>query len=281
MDDIGPLTRLRFQQVRFAANVCSKLSRFAGINPVLRAVGRSELVSRALVGFNTVFPSFEAASKYASRYHVASHEHPGNTSVHLELNQTPRPSDYPVLFHMQNHAREIHSVVDIGGSAGNLFYCYDRYLHFGPEFSWTVNDVPANNRIGEQIAEEHHENRLHFVDTLSECDSVDLALISGALHYFEALPPGIMKPLKSLPRHVIINRTPVIQGNTAITIQDAGFYYAISPARILSRNVLMQSMEEAGYEEIDEWTVPDLHFNVPLHPECSANYYSGFYFRLR
>ena len=279
MEDVGPLTRLRFQQVRFAANLCAKLSRHSGIGSLLRAVGRSDVASRALVGFNTVFPSFEAANNYARRYHVASHEHPGNTATHLELNQAPRPSDYPVMFHMHNLGSAIHSVVDIGGSAGNLFYCYDRYLHFGQDFSWTVNDVPQNNRIGKQIAEEQHEDRLHFVDDLSECGPVDLALISGALHYFEALPPEMMRLLKSSPAHVIINRTPVIEGETVVTIQDARFYYAMSPARILSRKTLIQCMADAGYEKVDEWTVPDLQLRVPLRPESSAFFYSGFYFR--
>lgn len=153
---------------------------------------------------------------------------------------------------MQNLLPEIRSVVDIGGSAGNLFYCYDRYLYFSPEFSWTVNDVPTNNGIGVRIGEEHHERRLHFVDDLADCRPVDMALISGALHYFEALPPVIMRSLKRSPRYVIINRTPVIQGETAITIQDTGFYYAISPARLLSHKALMQSMEDADYEIVDE-----------------------------
>ncbi|WP_260706333.1 methyltransferase, TIGR04325 family [Edaphobacter flagellatus] len=281
MEEVSSLTRLRFQQVRLTAHLCARLSRFGGTRSLFQTLGKNNLLEHALLGFNSIFPSFEAAKSYAKRYKVASHEHPGNTAVHLELNQAPRPSDYPVLFHMQNLLPEVHSVVDIGGSAGNLFYCYDRYLHFDPQFSWTVNDMPANNRIGARIAGEHHESRLHFVDELADCEPVDMVLISGALHYFELLPPEMMRALKRPPRHVIINRTPVIEGETTITIQDAGFYYAISPARLLSRKALMQSMSDADYEVVDEWTVPDLHFDIPLHPECSARYYSGFYFRLR
>lgn len=279
MEQISPITRIRIKQVRLAAKICAKLAPAPGVGPIFRAIGRSDLCSKALVGFHTTFPSFEAAWRYADTYKVPSHEHPGNIATHLDCGA--RPSDYPLLFHMKNLLGEINSVVDIGGNAGNLFYCYDSYLKFGPNFSWTVNDVPQNNERGKKIAAERNEPRLHFVNQLSECGPVDVALISGALHYFQELPPAIMQPLKSKPRHVFINRTPVIHGETAITIQDARFYIAISPARILSRKTLMDSMQAANYELVDEWMVPDLHLHIPLRPESSANYYSGFYFRLR
>ena len=281
MQQISPLRRLRFKQVRRVARICAKLSTRPAIGNLIRILGKSAFCSRALVGFNRVFPNFEAAQRYADRYGVLSHEHPSNTVSHLALTRSARFSDYPVLFYMQQSSGEITSVLDIGGSAGNLFYCYDQYLHFSRNFRWTVNEVPANNRAGRQLALERAEPRLHFIDDLSECTHVDAVLISGALHYFEALPPEMMQHLQPRPRHVFINRTPVIEGPTTITIQDAGTYYAISPARILSRSALIQAMETANYDLIDEWLIHDFKFRIPLSPQVSADHYSGFYFKLR
>jgi putative methyltransferase (TIGR04325 family) len=190
-------------------------------------------------------------------------------------------SDYPVLFYIQLCSAEIKSVLDIGGSAGNLFYCYDKNLKFCSDFRWTVNEVPETNRAGQRLAQERGEPRLHFIDNRADCTKVDAVLISGSLHYFEELPPELMQHLDPKPRHVFINRTPVIDGPTVITIQDAGAYYAISPARLLSRATLMQSMERASYDLVDEWTIHDFRFRIPLAPRQSAGFYSGFYFKLR
>jgi hypothetical protein len=53
----------------------------------------------------------------------------------------------------------------------------------------------------------------------------------------------------------------------------------MSPARILSRKTLLESMAGANYELVDEWKIPDLRLKIPLDPGSSASTYSGFYFR--
>jgi putative methyltransferase (TIGR04325 family) len=180
---------------------------------------------------------------------------------------------------MQRLMGEVKSVLDIGGSVGNLFYCYSRYLRYPPGFTWTVFEVPETVAAGRRLAQEKDERRLRFVDRIEACDSVDAVVISGALHYFEELPPELTRSLRRRPQHVFINRTPVIDGPSAITIQDHEQYFAISPARILSRGLLLQTMTDAGYELVDEWKAHELRLRIPLHPEASVPAYSGFYFR--
>jgi putative methyltransferase (TIGR04325 family) len=277
--DFSALKELRIRQIRVTARVCSRLSSEPGVGKILQAIGRSDLCSRVLVGYNKTFSSFEEARRYADRYRLSSHEHPMNVKSHLSFNL--RLSDYAVIFHLKCLRDEIRSVLDIGGSAGNLFYCYDKYLHYGPDFSWIVNDVPQNNAAGRRIANERGEPRLLFVDDLAECRRVDAVLISGALHYFDALPPELMSNLNPPPRHVFINRTPVIDGQSAITVQDSVWWPAIAPAKILSREKLLKVMDAANYELVDAWAIPDLRFRIPLHPEASVSSYSGFYFRSR
>ena len=271
--------RLRFRQVRAFSKVFCRLAVLPGMKKVLGTMGKSDLCAKVLVGFNRTFPSFEDANQCALQHGFPSHEHPGNITNHLRLNENARLSDYPVLFHLQNLLGEVKSVLDIGGSAGNLFYCYSKYLQYDAGFTWTVFEVPENVQAGRHIAELKGEKRLRFTDQLHECTNADAVIISGALHYFDPLPPELMGDLGEKPRHVFINRTPVTDGQTAITIQDAGFYFAMSPARILSRKTLLEAMAGANYELKDEWTIPDLRFRIPLSPASSVSAYSGFYFR--
>ena len=287
-------TRLRFSQIRLTAKVLTRLAALPGLKSLLTLLGGSSTIDRTLVGFRATFPTFAAARAYAARYAVPSHEHPGNVVTHLSLSEAIRPSDRPVLTHLREilHASGSladASVLDIGGSAGNLFYSYTPHLDLPPglsrtlskTLSWTVFEVPENVLAGRELAAGLSASRLHFIDDLAACTHAGIVLISGSLHYFEALPPELIRHLDPPPKHIFINRTPVIDGPTSITIQDAVSYYAISPARILSRSVLLASMAAAGYELVDEWRVPDLKFPIPLHPRSSALFYSGFYFRQR
>lgn len=281
MGEMSMLGRLRLMQVRFMAKAFRKLAVHRELAKYLSTVGRSDAWSSLLVGFNRKFETFQEADRCARSYGVPSHEHPGSVGSHLWLHERARPSDYPILFYLQRLLPEIRSVLDIGGSAGNLFYCYSKYLRFGDDFKWVVQDVPEIVELGRRIAEERHETRLRFIGELPECNHADAVIISGALHYFDVLPPELMRGLDQQPRHLFINRTPVVDGPSAYTIQDVGSYVAIMPARILSRHSLMEAMEVAGYELMDEWTVPDLSMILPFHPEASALIYSGFYFRAR
>ena len=281
MRKIDLMTRLRFNQIRLFAKMVDRFAPSTRPSRVLAALGSSSLLDRSLSGFRRTFPTFEEARRHADKYRVPSHEHPGNITIHTSRSNELRPSDYPVLFHMQRLMDEIVSVLDIGGSVGNLFYSYSRFLQFPPEMIWTVVELPEAIAAGSRIAEEKKETRLRFVERVEDCRPVDVVVISGALHYFEQLPLELTQGLRRQPRHIFINRTPVIDGPSAITIQDHEHYFAISPARVLSREVLLRAMSEAGYELVDEWRAPELRLLIPLHPEASVAAYSGFYFRMR
>ncbi len=282
LDEIGLIKRLRFGQIRIFSKWLEKLSSVRQSHFLLRSLGRSSLLAHALVGYRRSFDSFAAAESYIQRYNLLSHSHPSNVTMHmLHFSEAARVSDFPVLFYLQRILGEAKTVLDIGGSGGNLFYCYSHYLAFPETLRWTVFEVPGNVTRGRQIAAERGESRLHFVDNLDQCPEADVVIISGSLHYFDALPPELLQYLVRKPKHVFINRTPVIDGPSAITVQDAGWYYAMSPARILSRRALLDSMADARFDLVDEWIVPDLRLRIPLHPQSSASAYSGFYFRSR
>lgn len=279
MTEAGLMTRLRFKQIRLFAKTVERISSRNGSNRLLSILGSNPLIDRALSGFRRTYPSFEAACRAAERYKLPSHEHPNNIAIHLARAEELRPSDYPVLFHLQKILPQIRSVLDIGGSIGNLFFSYEKYLDYPPGFSWTVFEASDLVTAGTRIAQQKNEPRLQFTTSLESCESADAVLISGALHYFEQMPPELLQGLRHRPRHVFINRTPVIDGPSAVTIQDHDDYYAISPARMISRSELMQSMSVADYDLVDEWRASELRLRIPLHPKASVNAYSGFYFR--
>lgn len=280
-EPLSRLTRLRYDQIRLFSKTLERLAFNGSARKLLASLGRSSRLAHVLVGFRRTFTTFAAAEQCISRYHVPSHEHPANVATHYQFSHSARTSDYPVLFHLQRFLGDVREVLDIGGSAGNLFYCYAQYLQYRSDLRWTVFEVPQNVRSGRAIATERGEQRLNFIDRLEQCTDADTVIISGSLHYFEALPSELMRHLKKTPKHVFINRTPVTDGPSAVTVQDAGTYYAMSPARILSRQTLLETMLTANYDLIDQWMVPDLKLRIPLDPGSSAPAYSGFYFRAK
>jgi len=281
MSELNSIERLRFQQIRLFSKTVVKVAPSTRASALRSFLGRISPLDDLLFGFRRTFPSFEEAHRYAAKYNVLSHEHPENIAEHASRAQAARPSDYPVLFYLQKLSRDLRSVLDIGGSVGNLYYAYSRYLQFPPDFQWTVFDLPSTVSAGRRIAAARADPKIAFVEKLEDFPAADAVVISGALHYMEVLPTELIAGLKRPPWHIFINRSPVKDGPSAITLQDHEGRYAISAARILSRQVLFESMSAANYELVDEWSAPELRLEIPLHPDASVSAYSGFYFRAK
>lgn len=276
----GLFRRLRLFQIRLCAAFLSSLGRrvFGRAAIVrLRAAPLIRLLIESLLGFRRTFPTFDAAQTCAARYIDAGHEHPDELEYHLSAANTLRESDYPVLFHLAPIANRAHSVFDLGGNAGNLFYSYEKRLNFPPDLVWTIYDLPAQIAIGEKIASEHSETRLRFVRNLTSAPAADVFIASGSLHYFPQPLGEILHSLPSLPAHIFVNRSPFSSGDDLITVQDNGTY--LVPCQLHSRSKLLQGMEGLGYSLIAQWSAHELRLWVPAYPDFSPPCYSGFYFR--
>src|SRR5262249_54493911 len=153
----------------------------------------------------------------AERYAGLGHGTVENVRILRELMTTTRPSDYPVLFHLSGLSLEGLRVFDLGGTTGDLFYLYNRYLRFPASLHWTVHDLPANLESGRNFARQCGETRLQFTDQPHGASGYDLLLVSGALHYFDFTLAGYVAGLDPRPQHVIINRTPLVGMPTAAT----------------------------------------------------------------
>ena len=274
------LSRLRLSQIRLFASFLAFLGR--------RPVGRQLIVhfrswppARLLIewclGFRKTFSSFEAAQAFASHYIRAGHEHQDELDYHLSASHTLRESDYPLLFHLAPLAGAVRRVFDLGGNVGNLLYSYEKQLNFPADLAWLIYDLPAQIALGQKIAAERGDSRLHFVQNLAAGRGSDVFISSGSLHYFPQPLGQILLSLGSLPAHVFVNRTPCSNGHDLITVQDNGTY--LVPCKLHSRSELLRSMEHLGYRLIAQWPVHELKLSVPTYPDLSPACYSGFYFR--
>jgi putative methyltransferase (TIGR04325 family) len=271
--------RLRLFQIRALATLLNAVgTRSAGRDFIkrLRAIRSTRTLLDGALGFRRSFPSFSAAQACAALYIQAGHEHPDDIRFHTSIAGTLRESDYPILFHLGPLAPEIRSVFDFGGNVGNLFYSYEREMHFPATLAWVVYDLPIKKVLGAKLAAERGESRIRFSSSIAEASGSDVFIASGSLHYFEEPLHEILATLPQLPKHVFVNRTPCSPGPDLITVQDNKSY--LVPCKLHSRSGLIKGMEAMGYELRSEWPVYERRLIVPTHPDLSARTYSGFYF---
>ena len=231
------------------------------------------------LGFRRAFPSFAAAQTCASKYIQSGHEHPDEIRFHISISDTVRESDYPVLFYLAPLVSGLRRVFDLGGNVGNLFYAYHSKLNFPATLIWIVYDLPMKKPLGEKLAVERAESRLHFATTLEEANGCDVFIASGSLHYFEQPLHEILRTLPRPPKHVFANRMPCSSGPDVITVQDNRSY--LVPCILHSRTTLVNGMLALGYELQSEWPVHERRLPVPTHPDLSPRNYFGFYFRMK
>lgn len=235
-----------------------------------------DLLSRMIFGYRRIFSNLEAAESAAKPYEDGGHE--ALEALHLELSNAARPSDFAILFHLAQFPLDHLTIFDLGGSLGNLYYCYARYLHFGSDVKWIVFDLPTTVAKGRTLAQTRGATQLEFCDSFECASGADVLLASGSLHYFPTPLPAMIGGLAAKPRYVLINRTPLVDAPTAATVQDAG------PIRVacMLYNVdeTIAQFERIGYRLVDQWRTPELWLGVPLHPEYSMKSYRGLMFEL-
>lgn len=168
---------------------------------------------------------------------------------------------------------------EVGGHVGVAYYAYQRYLTHPAGLEWQINDTPAVCEAGRMLATQKGSRNLSFTTDLSQGDGADIFLSIGALQYLESSLPQILGGYAERPSDVLINMTPVAEGQPYYTLQNIGV--AVCPYRIESRSELLAGMADLHYELVDSWTNPGKFCHIALHPEASLEHYEGFYFRLR
>ncbi|ADW69506.1 TIGR04325 family methyltransferase [Granulicella tundricola] len=275
----GLLRRVRQMQAKAVSRVMLRVAGNGLGRRVVQGLGRSRVVERVMVGYRRGFSSMAEAEACAARLGVGGHTHPDAIRQHLELGESMRPSDGPAVEHLRRLLPEIGRVADVGGSAGNLFYLYSGQVEFPEGLVWTVYDLPETVKVGRSLAFDRRVTGLEFCTDLFGPVEADLMLLSGSLHFLEALPPEIMGGWKRRPKYVLVNRSPVSEEGGVYGLQDQWTW--MTAAKVLNRGDLVGGMGAAGYELVDEWGAAELRLMLPMRPQSSAAGYSGFLFRLR
>jgi putative methyltransferase (TIGR04325 family) len=277
---MSALTQARLRQIRFCSRWLQRLSGVGPVFAVIRAVREKPLIGgllAAMAGYNRPFPTLKDAAAAISGYEGGGHSNPDYHAVKFTHATALRQGDYAALFHMQRILPELRTIFDLGGSVGELFYCYAKYLDL-PEVTWTVCDLPDTVSRGKELARSQKEHRLRFTCKLEEASGTDLLMISGALHYIEQPLAELIGALERKPRHVIINRAPLVEGPAFAMVEDGETYRL---ACILhSRANVVAGLEGLGYELVDEWCIHGRRKVVPCYPDRVAQY-AGLYFRAR
>jgi len=270
----------RERRIAVAAKVVKALGRFSAGRAVLRRLQTWPATApayRILLGYRRPFASLPEARAAIADYTSQGHEGERNVLHHLALSSAARPSDYAALFHLLPLVPELRSVFDLGGNAGNLFYCYSHYLQMRNDLRWTVLDLPANMAAGEEIARERGAARLQFAADWTEASGVNLLLVSGALHYLETPLPQMIAALPLKPAHILLNRTPLTDGEPVAAVQVAsGFRLA---CMLYNRTRLLGNLEALGYTLVDQWKAAELSMDIPGYPEHAIPAYSGAFLR--
>lgn len=273
--------RVALGRVRLLTAVISRLEKIEALRPLLGLLPRSRLgrgIMNWLLGFRRPFASLEASADAAGRFFVEAHQTHRNLHDHFRFSQTPRTSDYPVIYFL-SRIRGPFRVFDLGDNIGTLFYCYRPYLVDGDPVFWLVADLPATIRAGARLARLRNlADRLRFTAEFEPAEPVDVFLASGSLHYFDLSLPDMIGRRAHRPSHVLVNRTPLTDGPMTHTVQDSGF--GLTACTLYNRADLIAGMRALGYELVDHWSIYEMKVEIPLYPERSAPCYRGLYFHL-
>jgi putative methyltransferase (TIGR04325 family) len=223
------------------------------------------------------YATVEQAWAAARKAVPVGHGHPSQIEFHMSLSESLRPSDYAAVYWISKiHPRDP-KIFDFGGNAGNLYYSYSTRLLTLGSLEWVVFDVPAVIACGQKIAEERNTRGLQFADSVDAFKSEQILLVSGAFHYWEHDVRAFLRQFRELPEHVLINRSPIHEtAPSFITVQrteDCAF-----PCRVWNRDELIAAFAAGGYKLLDHWRAMELSLKLPLFPNLSVPWYSGFYF---
>jgi putative methyltransferase (TIGR04325 family) len=223
-----------------------------------------------------VFPTFREAEGAAARVG------PLGYNDHLvfapEIRGDPtdmRKRDYPVLFWLSKVLAENSKILNLGGSAGMEYFTYRQFLVFPRHVVWMVCELPHAVEFGRNLAESVTAPELTFTTRIEEGAGADIFLCCGALQYIEKDLATCLAQMRPSPARVLINRVPIYEGETFFTLQSS--FGSVVPYRIQSRQQLVSSMTDLGYQLVDCW-YEKRDVVIPFHPARSIHQFYGFYF---
>jgi putative methyltransferase (TIGR04325 family) len=250
--------------------------RIPGVGRVLALDYERAFVRRAPNRFRGVYASFAEAEQSIPAGQRVGYDHAELAGLYRHRMEKANQSDYGPLFWLRGLLAPGSFVFDYGGHVGVSYHGWQRYLGYPPGMRWLVYDVPAITKVGAELAAERDSPGLGFTNTVADGRGCDVFLAAGALQYVDEPLPAILAQLGSLPRHLILNKMPVYDGDSFVTVQSTG--RAFHAYRIYNRAELVTSMTDLGYRVVDDWANREQSCAIPFTRGRDIDAYSGFYF---
>ncbi len=226
-----------------------------------------------------VYPNFAAAGQAAPKTKPLGYDNAGPAQMYEERLNRLVPSDYPAMFWLNKLFSEgARRVYDFGGHIGVAYYAYQHYFDFPKDVSWTVYDVPAVVEAGRELAKKRGApEALSFTSEVSDASGADIFLAAGSLQYVESPTLGeMLDSLPSKPKFVLVNKTPLTQRETFVTLQNIGTAYC--PYILFNEETFKAPLLAGGYKVRDRWENADHTCELPLNPEHTLRRYTGLLF---
>ncbi len=229
--------------------------------------------------FAGVYETREAALRAIPAGFRVGYDHPEVADRHTAELGHVWPSDYPVIFWMSQLLAEGVSIFDLGGNVGIHFYGFQRCLKYPAALTWKICEVPHVARHGAELARTRQARQLSFTTDFAEADGADILLASGTLQFLSDPWWLELTRMKVKPPHLLINRTPLWEGPSFVTLHNLG--PSLSAYAIRNRGDFLKELLDLGYTLRDSWEVPDFSCYIPFHPDRSIKAYTGMYLHLR
>jgi putative methyltransferase (TIGR04325 family) len=237
--------------------------------------------------FRGVYASFAEAEASIPPGERVGYDHVELAGLYRHRMEKACQSDYAVLFWMRQilQAKPDSFVFDFGGHVGVSYHGWYRYLDYKPGLRWLVEDVPAIVKVGAELAAEMAADKQHgrpspgleFTSDVLDAKGCDVFFAAGSLQYVdEDVAAMLVRIGGRLPPHLILNKMPVYDGESFVTVQSTG--RAFHAYRIYNRAELVGSIERLGYKLVDDWANREQHCEIPFTRGKDIDAYSGFYF---
>lgn len=273
------ISSIRDRQISASVKIIGALAKFRSGRMAIEGMSRYRTTKAAMdriLGYRHTFDTLDEAECAVKSFSRGGHENLQYAMYHLKINEHPRPSDYAALFYLLLNIDNIKTVFDLGGNVGNLYYCYNECINFAEGLQWKIYDLDANITLGRKIALDRMATKLSFTSNWLDASGSDLVIASGSMHYFDTPLPYMIGQLSSLPKTILINRTPLTDGPTFSIIQDAG--HSRVACKIYNKNEIVDGFCKEGYTLTNEWDAAEHHLNVIDRPSRAINSYSGLLF---
>ena len=253
--------------------------RLPGVGQVLALDYARSFARRPPNRFRGVYRTFAEAEASIPPGERVGYDHAELAGMYRHRMEKANQSDYAVLFWLQRimpPRRPGVFVFDYGGHVGVSYHGWRSYLGYPDGTRWLVHDVPAITKVGAELAAERPSPGLAFTNDVADARGCDVFLAAGSLQYVDEPLPSILARIGSRPGHLILNKMPVYDGESFVTVQSTG--RAFHAYRIYNRAELVGGVTALGYRVVDDWTNRETSCVIPFTRGRDIDAYSGYYF---